>query len=147
MAPSCDHSDAGAALCVAAAVGAVAAGVEQRRPAAQEAAVRPALLPVAEFGGPSTTVPGTQLHRRGLHAPAQVLFWPPGAHQRGRVQPDRRVKGEEVHLQETRRQFGESCGSNSKTCFLLVPSLRRMMSVKSQFNSWTRLQDFMTIIK
>ncbi len=84
-APSSGHSDAGAALCVAAAVGAVAAGVEQRRAAAQEAAVRPALLPVAEFGGPSATVPDTQLHRRGLHAPAQVLLRPPGAHQRGRV--------------------------------------------------------------
>lgn len=89
MAPPSGHGDTGAALCIAAAIGAVAAGVEQRRAAAQEAAMRPAIFPVAELGRPGTTVPGTQLHRRGLHAPAQVQLRPLGAHQWGRVQLNR----------------------------------------------------------
>lgn len=101
MAPSSGPGDAGAALCVAAAVAAVAAGVEQRRAAAQEAAVRPAVLPVAELSGPSAAVPAAQLHRRRLRAPTQVQLRPPRARRGGGVQPDSRVKGEEVHLEDT----------------------------------------------
>lgn len=104
VAPSSGHCDAGAALCVGAAVGAVAAGVERRGAATQEAAVRPAVPPVAEVGGPGAAVPGAQLHRRGLHTTAQVHLWTPRARRRSRVQPNRGVKGEEVHLEAKREQ-------------------------------------------
>lgn len=103
VAPSSGRGDAGAALWVAAAVGAVAADVEQRWAATQEAAVWPALLPVAEVGGPGATVSDAQLHRRRLHATTQVLLRTPGSSRGGRVQPHRRVKGEEVHLKDTTR--------------------------------------------
>lgn len=98
-APSGRHGDTGAVPCVAAAVGAVAAGAEQRRAAGQEAAVRPALLPVAELGGPGAAIADAQLHRGRLHAAAQVHLRPPGARRRGGVQPHRGIKGEEVHLE------------------------------------------------
>ena len=105
VAPSSGHGNTGAALCITAAVGAVAADVEQRRATTQEAAVWPALLPVAEVGRPGATVSNAKFHRRGLHATTQVLLWFPGAHHGGDVKPHRRVKGEEVHLKNTERRI------------------------------------------
>lgn len=92
------HGDAGAAGGVPAAVCTVAAGVKEGGAAAQEAAVRPAVLSVPEVGGPGLVPAHTQLHRRRLRPPAQVL--PSSDRQRGRVQLDQVVEGEEVHLEE-----------------------------------------------
>ena len=99
-APPSVHSDAGAALCVCAAVDTVAAGVEQRGAAAQEAAVRPAVPPVAELGGTGAAVTGAQLHRCGLHASTQVQLWTLRPRRHRRVQMNRAVEGEEVDLEE-----------------------------------------------
>lgn len=68
--PSPHHGDAGAVLSVPAAIVAVTADPEQPRTTAQEAAVRPAVLPVAKVWGPGAAIPDAQLHRRRLHPSA-----------------------------------------------------------------------------
>ena len=80
--PSGGHGSAGA---VAAAVAAVAAGAEQHRVAAQEAAMRPAVLPVAEVNGTGAAVSDAQLHWRRLKPPAQILLRMVSAQRRRRV--------------------------------------------------------------
>lgn len=105
MAPSFGHGHTGTALGVAAAVAAVAAVAEKRWAAAQQGAVRPAVFPVAEVRGRGSAFPGAELHRRGLNPPTQVHLCPVRTQRLGRVQLDRQVEGEEIHLQERRSRW------------------------------------------
>lgn len=72
MVPTSDHSHAGTALSVTAAIAAITAGGEKRWAMAQEAAMWPTVLPVAEFGWSGAAFTNTELHRCGLHSPTQV---------------------------------------------------------------------------
>lgn len=100
VALSRNQGHAGAALCITAAICAVTAGLEQLWAAAQEAAMWPSVLPVAEFSRPGATVPDAQLHWYWLRPSAKILFRLPKAPWRRRVQPHGGVKGEEVNLQD-----------------------------------------------
>lgn len=103
MTPPSGHGYARTSLCIVTAISAVAAGAEQHLAAGQKTSVWPTIFPVAELWRPRTTVSGTQLHRCGLYAPAQVQLRLLGAYRWGAVQPNRRVEGEEVCLQVKKR--------------------------------------------
>lgn len=69
MAPSFGHGHAGATLGIAATINAVTAVAEERRAAAQQGAMRPAIFPVAEVWGCGSALARPELHRCWFHPP------------------------------------------------------------------------------